>query len=113
MTNVPATQEPEGQFERLAARFLGDPAIIAGTGFGANPGAQGPEQDLRHAGPGSAGREAPEGPVDQLVASGAGARFDPGHGRLMKEWVMVAPRDGILWEDLATDALAFVDDQRR
>ena len=38
MTNVPATQEPEGQFERLAARFLGDPAIIAGTGFGANPG---------------------------------------------------------------------------
>lgn len=25
--------------------------------------------------------------MDQLVASGAGASFDPGHGRLMKEWV--------------------------
>ena len=27
--------------------------------------------------------------VDALVASGAGTRFDPGHGRLMKEWLDV------------------------
>jgi hypothetical protein len=25
--------------------------------------------------------------VDELVEAGAGHRFDPGHGRLMKEWV--------------------------
>ena len=25
--------------------------------------------------------------VNELVAAGAGERFDPGHGRLMKEWI--------------------------
>ena len=113
MTNVPATQEPEGQFERLAARFLGGPAIIAGTGFGSNPGLRVRNKIFAMLVRGELVVKLPTARVDQLVASGAGARFDPGHGRLMKEWVMVAPRDGILWEDLATDALAFVDDQRR
>jgi hypothetical protein len=28
--------------------------------------------------------------VDELVASGVGKHFDPGHGRLMWEWVVVA-----------------------
>src|SRR5690242_6277433 len=27
--------------------------------------------------------------VNALVTSGSGARFDPGHGRLMKEWLVV------------------------
>src|SRR5262245_41139101 len=29
--------------------------------------------------------------VDALVASAEGTRFDPGHGRLMKEWLAVSP----------------------
>src|SRR5262245_33330478 len=29
----------------------------------------------------------PRARVDELVARGQGAYFDPGHGRLMKEWV--------------------------
>jgi len=32
--------------------------------------------------------------VDDLVASGLGMRFDPGHGRLMKEWVVFPPARG-------------------
>ena len=31
--------------------------------------------------------------VDELVEAGAGHRFDPGHGRLMKEWVALRPAD--------------------
>jgi hypothetical protein len=31
----------------------------------------------------------PKPRVDALVAAGDGEQFDPGHGRLMKEWVVV------------------------
>ena len=33
----------------------------------------------------------PKDRVDALVRAGTGERFDPGHGRLMKEWVAVGP----------------------
>ena len=46
--------------------------------------------------------------VDALVASGDGARFDPGHGRLMKEWLVVSPTSKLDWLSLAKEALAFV-----
>jgi len=29
--------------------------------------------------------------VDELVSGGNGEYFDPGHGRLMKEWVTIGP----------------------
>jgi hypothetical protein len=46
--------------------------------------------------------------VDELVAAGEGERFDPGHGRLMKEWLTVATASEKLWLRLAREALAFV-----
>jgi hypothetical protein len=46
--------------------------------------------------------------VDALVASGDGTRFDPGHGRLMKEWLAVSPKSKLDWLALAKEALAFV-----
>jgi hypothetical protein len=45
--------------------------------------------------------------VAALVSSGAGEFFDPGHGRLMKEWVAMADVR-TPWVDLAKDAYAFV-----
>jgi hypothetical protein len=33
----------------------------------------------------------PKERVDELVSGGMGERFDPGHGRLMKEWIVVWP----------------------
>jgi TfoX/Sxy family transcriptional regulator of competence genes len=46
--------------------------------------------------------------VDALIASGAGERFDPGHGRLMKEWVAVEPTSVESWLPLAREAKEFV-----
>jgi hypothetical protein len=46
--------------------------------------------------------------VDALVASGDGTRFDPGHGRLMKEWLVISPTSKLDWLSLAKEALAFV-----
>jgi hypothetical protein len=47
--------------------------------------------------------------VDELVASGAGGRFDPRHdGRLMKEWVTIPARQRRDWDQLVSEALQFV-----
>ena len=49
----------------------------------------------------------PKSRVDEMVHAGAGERFDPGHGRLMKEWIVVAANNGD-WIKLATEAYDFV-----
>jgi TfoX/Sxy family transcriptional regulator of competence genes len=46
--------------------------------------------------------------VDDLVASGAGRNFDPGHGRLQKEWLDVDSDSDQTWLELATESEAFV-----
>lgn len=46
--------------------------------------------------------------VADLVAGGGGVQFDPGHGRLMKEWLEVAGTDVATWRQLAMEAMAFV-----
>lgn len=50
--------------------------------------------------------------VDALVSAGDGERFDPGHGRLMKEWLAVAPTSDVEWLPLAREAMAFVASKR-
>ena len=49
----------------------------------------------------------PKQRVDELVASGEGERFDPGHGRIMKEWIVVENRNAD-WLELAREAYDFV-----
>jgi hypothetical protein len=41
--------------------------------------------------------------VNELVAAGKGCRFDPGRGRVMKEWLVVTA-DHKLWIPLAKEA---------
>ena len=51
----------------------------------------------------------PKARVDALIAAGEGERFDPRHdGRLMKEWLALAPSSHLEWLALAHEALAFV-----
>jgi hypothetical protein len=49
----------------------------------------------------------PKDRVAALVAEGVGTPFDPGHGRLMKEWLTVVSPEAS-WLDLAREAHAFV-----
>jgi hypothetical protein len=49
----------------------------------------------------------PRDRVDALVDAGKGERFDPGHGRLMKEWLVVEA-GGLPWVALAKEAHQFV-----
>lgn len=54
----------------------------------------------------------PKERVDDLIATGEGTRFDPGHGRLMIEWVAVPPSDAEQWVRLAEEARAYVSSGR-
>jgi hypothetical protein len=45
--------------------------------------------------------------VNELVAAGKGSRFDPGRGRVMKEWLVVTA-DHTLWIPLAKEARKLV-----
>lgn len=49
----------------------------------------------------------PKDRVDALVRAGTGGRFDPGHGRLMKEWIAVGAGRAD-WIALAKEAYRFV-----
>jgi hypothetical protein len=49
----------------------------------------------------------PNDRVEALASSAAGQRFDPGHGRLMKEWVAIDLGSKPLWPRLAREALEF------
>jgi hypothetical protein len=49
----------------------------------------------------------PKNRVDELVRLGHGEYFDPGHGRLMKEWVALGGAT-TSWVELAREALRFV-----
>ena len=49
----------------------------------------------------------PSARVEALAASAAGQRFDPGHGRVMKEWIAIDLGSKPLWPRLAREALEF------
>src|ERR1041385_3592403 len=46
--------------------------------------------------------------VDELVASRKGKRFEPGPGRVMKEWVVLSQGSSRDWLPLARQAMEFV-----
>ena len=50
----------------------------------------------------------PQARVAELLQAGVGAPFDMGHGRVMREWVVIAPRDPSRWIALAREALLYV-----
>ena len=50
----------------------------------------------------------PKARVDWLADSGDGERLDIGHGKAMKEWVIVHADSAVDWLDLAREALVFV-----
>jgi hypothetical protein len=49
----------------------------------------------------------PQQRVDGLVAARVGTYFDPGHGRLMKQWISIGAGKAP-WVGLAQEAYAFV-----
>jgi TfoX/Sxy family transcriptional regulator of competence genes len=97
----------ETAFERIAVRLMNVPGVSAGTMFGASA--------LKFRGKVFAmlvkGRlvvKLPTERVTRLVSAGSGQLFDPGNGRLMKEWVTIPDRVRVRWSGLVDEAEVFV-----
>ena len=103
---------PEERYITLVEAFLQYPGVVQeGKGFGSSA--------LKIGGKIFAmlvrGRlvvKLPRQRVDALIASGHGERFDPGHGRIMKEWLTIDQTAESKWQALATEAMEFVGSQR-
>ncbi len=55
----------------------------------------------------------PKSRVDELVAAGAGDRFDANKGTPMKEWLSLDPGCALSWSDLGREALGFAGGPQR
>ena len=103
-----SASEAERRFTDLAAGVLADPDVAEGTGFGSAPGLRVKGKIFAMCVKDELVVKLPKQRVDELVAAGAATQFDPGHGRLMKEWASVPPESSEDWERLASEALRFV-----
>lgn len=102
---------PQERFATIVEEFAGHPEVTppSGKGFGASGlRVRGRIFAMLSSG-GEFVARLPRQRVDALIASGEGKRFDPGHGRLMKEWVAVAPTSAEEWLPLAREAMAFAN----
>ena len=105
-------REAEELFAQLVDRFRRDPSVTLPSGSGEPAfGASTLKVDgkiFAMLAKGEMVVKLPRQRVDELIASRAGERFDPGHGRLMKEWAAISPRDSRYWAELAEEAREFV-----
>lgn len=102
--------DPEERYEALVEALLGDGDVTfgpPGTGFGASA-LKIDNKIFAMLWTDRLVVKLPRERVDALVATSAGRRFDPGHGRLMKEWLAVDPASEVDWLALAHEARAFV-----
>src|SRR5579883_2489038 len=84
-------------FDRIVKALASDPQVSRGEGKGFGSGA------LKVNGRIFAMMTS----KDEFVDAGKGKRFDPGHGRLMREW-FVAGKGVTDWLELAKEAREFV-----
>ena len=101
----------DARFEAIAALFSTNPDIGRRKLFGSNHVLSVKGKIFVMVVKGALVAKLPKPRVDELVRAGAGVNFDPGHGRLMKEWVAV-PEGGGDWPALAREAHRFVSGAR-
>lgn len=95
------------QFELLAKQLSGEPGVSRAKMFGADGlrvGAKFFATYFR----GDLVLKLPRDRVESLIESGEGEPFDPGMGRVMKEWVVVKQAPPDRWLELTSDARDFV-----
>ncbi len=105
---VRAGEAGDESFSALAEALLADPAVSEGRMFG-SPGLKVRGKVFAMLVRGSLVVKLPRERVETLVAAGVAAAFDPGHGRLMKEWIAVAPAAAVDWRALASEARRYVE----
>lgn len=100
---------PEGRYAVVVKAFLRKPGVTQeGKGFGSTSLKVGGKIFALFSSRREFVVKLPKRRVDELIAAGAGHQFDPGHGRLMKEWLALGPSSSQDWTRLADEALRYV-----
>ena len=103
--------DPDRAFERVAAAFADDHRVTRGDGSRNGFGSTGLKVDGRLFALVSSRKQfvvkLPKARVGELTRDPRFEHFDPGHGRLMKEWVATFAVDA-RWVALAREARRFV-----
>jgi hypothetical protein len=105
-SRTPATPIRDARFASVVAAFADDGKVIPpglGKGFGSGALKVNGKIFAMMSSKGDFVVKLSEERVDALIAAGSGTRFDPGHGRLMKEWLVVTA-DQKFWVPLAREA---------
>jgi TfoX/Sxy family transcriptional regulator of competence genes len=102
---APPSKEDE-KLAAIATQYMSDPRVTWGKLF-ASMGLKVDGKIFAMVSRGHLVVKLPKVRVDELVKSGAATHFDPGHGRLMKEWASItSPRQN--WDRLVREAFDFV-----
>ena len=101
------TPEIDPRFAPIVAAFVHDRQVKCGRMFSSNSVLNVNGKIFAMLTKGNLVVKLPRDRVAEMVSRGHGTHFDPGHGRLMKEWVVVGPGK-LNWIDLARDAHRFV-----
>ena len=104
------TKDPVDRYDAIVEAFLRAEGVTfgpPGTGFGASA-LKITNKIFAMLWKGRLVVKLPRERVDTFIAAGDGQRFDPGHGRLMKEWLAVNPTSEVDWLALAREARTFV-----
>ena len=94
-------------FESIIETFAGDAAITRGRMFGA-PALKVGNKVFAYLARGKLVVKLPTDRVEAIVSSGQGQRFDPGYGRIKKQWVAVPEDARTQWLELAREAKGYV-----
>ena len=98
-------------FDEVAERLLREDDAVEQTRMMASDGLKTGGKFFAMVSKGELVVKLPRERVDELVEAGAGHRFDPGHGRLMKEWVALRPADEEACAGYLEEARSFVGNQ--
>jgi hypothetical protein len=105
------SQHPEAEraFAKVIGAFAGDREVVygGGKGFGSTALRVRGKVFAMISSKGKFVAKLPSKRVDELVRLGTGEYFDPGRGRLMKEWVAL-DRAHSSWITIANEARRFV-----
>jgi hypothetical protein len=105
---------PDERYAELVRAFLGRPGVTQeGRGFGSSSLRVGGSIFALLSSRKEFVVKLPRQRVEELIAAGDGGRYDPGHGRLMKEWLALRPGSSQDWVSLATEAMEFVGSRSR
>jgi TfoX/Sxy family transcriptional regulator of competence genes len=99
---------PHDRFAAIAETHVGTTGVTTGTGFGGNPGLRVGGKIFAMLVEDELVVKLPKDRVAELSGSGVGHPFEPGTGRVMKEWLSVPTDAGRRWKALVEDAKEFV-----